>query len=301
MAQGIVRPLVNRLVAALESSFGDFEIVLVDDGSTDLSWQEILDAASDDRIVPIKLSRNFGQHVAISAGLDFCSGDIVVVMDCDLQDRPEEVPRLIEALQKREDCECVIALRRNRQDPWLKRLGSRCFYALLNASTGMHLNPRAANFGAYSRRMIDAIQRMREPDRSFPFFVYWVGFNKAYLEVEHAPRLLGSSSYSFYKLMKLAVGIGMGMSDRPMRIVMGFGALLSGISFLAGVIVLWRYFAGLVSQPGYASLILSLLFASGIIVLALGFVGLYVGRIFVASKNRPLYLLANTPSDHEGN
>ena len=144
--------------------------------------------------------------------------------------------------------------------------------------------------------MLNAVVGLREPDRSFPFFVHWVGFNKRFLEVNHAPRALGRSTYSFYKLVKLAVGIGMGISDRPMKIVMGLGALLSFFSFLLGIGVLSRYFLGLVSEPGYASLILTFLFFSGVIILALGFVGLYVGRIFIASKNRPLYVLADPPN-----
>ena len=297
MAEGLIRPLVERLHRVLEATYPDFEIILVDDGSTDASWAEVLQAQQDNpRVMPVRLSRNFGQHVAITAGLDFSAGDLIVVMDCDLQDRPEEVPRLIAALQTAECCDCVIALRTQRKDGFFKRIGSRLFYALLNLFTGMQLDYRAANFGAYSRRMINAIQCLREPDRSFPFFVHWVGFERAFLEVEHAPRALGRSTYSFYKLLKLAVGIGMGVSDRPMRIVMGAGAMLSMFSFLLGLVVFFRYLLGLVSEPGYASLILSFLFFSGVIILALGFVGLYVGRVFIAYKNRPLYVLAHSPS-----
>ena len=297
MAEGLVKPLVERLSCALENSYPNFEIILVDDGSTDGSWAEVLQAEKDNpSVMPVRLSRNFGQHIAITAGLDFCTGDIVVVMDCDLQDRPEEVPRLIAALQQRQECECVIALRARRKDGFLKRLGSRLFYALLNLFTGMRLDHRAANFGAYSRRMVDAIQRLREPDRSFPFFIHWVGFEKAFLEVEHAPRAMGQSSYSFYRLLKLALSIGMGVSDRPMKIVMLLGAMLSLFSFGLGLVVFIRYLLGLVSEPGYASLILSFLFFSGVITLVLGFVGLYVGRVFIASKNRPLYVLSHNPS-----
>ena len=297
MAEGLVKPLVERLSRALENTYPDFEIILIDDGSTDRSWAEVLQTEKDNlRVMPMRLSRNFGQHVAITAGLDFCTGDIVVVMDCDLQDRPEEVPRLIAALQVSQNCDCVIALRAQRKDSLVKRLGSRLFYALFNLSTGMRLDYRAANFGAYSKRMIDEVKRLREPDRSFPFFIHWVGFEKAFLEVEHAPRAVGQSSYSFYKLLKLALTIGMGVSDRPMKIVMALGALLSLCSFSLGLVVFIRYFLGLVSEPGYASLILSFLFFSGVIILVLGFVGLYVGRVFIASKDRSLYVLSHSPS-----
>ena len=295
-AQGLVSPLVERLQLALESTYPDFELVLVDDGSEDQSWLEIVNAANQNsRVVPVRLSRNFGQHIAIAAGLDFCRGDIVVVMDCDLQDVPEEVPRLIAALEQNDHCDCVVALRIQRKDELMKRISSRLFYVILNLTTGMQLDYRAANFGAYSRRMINAVQSLREPDRSFPFFVRWVGFERAYLEVEHAPRAMGKSSYSLSKLLKLAVGIGMGVSDRPMRIVMGIGAALSGVSFMAGSLVLVRYLLGQVSEPGYASLILSFLFFSGVIILVLGFVGLYIGRTFIASKDRPLYVLSHAP------
>ena len=129
MAEGLITPLVKRLHIALENTHPDFEIILVDDGSTDGSWSEVLQARKDNpRVMPVRLSRNFGQHVAITAGLDLSTGDFIVVMDCDLQDQPEDVPRLIKSLQTSCDCDCVIALRSERKDGILKRAGSRLFF-----------------------------------------------------------------------------------------------------------------------------------------------------------------------------
>jgi len=293
MSASTVLPLVQELTTVLgEQGLGCYEIILVDDGSSDQSWQQMVIASERyPHVLAIRLSRNFGQHNAIAAGLDRSTGDVVVVMDCDLQDRPAEVPHLVAKLRAEPHAECVLAVRANRQDFFLKRISSTVFYLLLRLLTGVHLDSRIANFGAYSAKMVKVINSLREPDRSFPFFVHWVGFEKAYLEVQHAPRHSGRSSYSFYALMKLAVNVGMGVSDRPMRLVMGVGAILCTTAFFFGVGLLFRYAAGQVSEPGYASIILSLWFFSGIIVLLLGFVGLYVGKIYLATKQRPIYVV----------
>lgn len=297
MAESTVKPLVEELVSVLGNfECGTFEIILVEDGSTDNSWSQILAmAAKFPEVVPVRLSRNFGQHNAIAAGLDRSSGDVVVVMDCDLQDRPDEIPNLVSALVDDSSVECVIGLRENRQDSFFKRLSSSLFYACLNLFTGMHLDSRAANFGAYSRKLINEVTHLREPDRSFPFFIHWVGFQKKYVKVRHSKRHSGTTSYSFYKLMKLAANISMGVSDRPMRIVMGVGVFLSASAFVFGSWLLYRYAAGQISEPGYASIILSIWFFSGIIILFLGFVGLYVGRTFLATKHRPIYIIDENP------
>ena len=293
MAESTVRPLVEKLVAVLDDfDCANYEIVLVEDGSTDGSWPQICSMVEEfPQVVPVRLSRNFGQHNAIAAGLDITRGDVVVVMDCDLQDRPEEIPKLVSTLAHDPKVECVIGLRESRQDPLLKRLSSYLFYACLNILTGMRLDSRAANFGAYSRKLINEVINLREPNRSFPFFIHWVGFEKKYINVKHAKRHSGKTSYSFYKLMRLAANISMGVSDRPMHIVMGMGAFLSTSAFLFGIWLLYRYAAGQISEPGYASIILSVWFFSGVIVLFLGFVGIYVGKIFIATKGRPIYII----------
>lgn len=293
MAESTVKPLVENLVTVLENfDYSPYEIILVEDGSTDHSWSQICSMAKKfPEVLPVRLSRNFGQHNAIAAGLDKAKGDIVVVMDCDLQDRPDEIPNLVSALVDDPSVESVIALRANRQDPIFKRLASSFFYVCLKIFTGIQLNSRAANFGAYSRRLINEVIKLREPNRSFPFFVHWVGFEKKYIEVKHAERHSGATSYSLFKRMKLAANLSMGVSDRPMHIVMGIGVLLSASSFLFGIWLLYTYANGHISQPGYASIILSIWFFSGIIVLFLGFVGLYVGKIFLATKRRPIYII----------
>ncbi len=158
----------------------------------------------------------------------------------------------------------------------------------------MKLDSRAANFGIYTRRFVSTYAS-REVDRSFPFLVHWVGFQKAYLAVQHDPRPQGKSGYTLWALVKLSLSIGMAVSDRPMKIVMGFGLLLSGSAFLMGLSLLYSYFMGQISEPGYASIVLSIWFFSGVITLVLGLIGLYIGRIFLATKNRPLYILDVDP------
>lgn len=301
MAESTVKPLVESLAAVLENfDCASYEIVLVEDGSTDGSWSQICSMAQEyPEVVPVRLSRNFGQHNAIAAGLDKTKGDVVVVMDCDLQDSPDEIPRLVSALVEDPRVECVIGLRENRQDSVFKRLASSVFYASLRIFTGMHFDSRAANFGAYSRKLINEVINLREPDRSFPFFIHWVGFEKKYISVKHAERHSGTTSYSFYKLMKLAANVSMGVSDRPMHIVMGVGVVLSASAFLFGTSLLYRYATGQITEPGYASVILSIWFFSGIIVLFLGVVGLYVGKTFLATKQRPIYII-NDDANFDG-
>ncbi|WP_310391069.1 glycosyltransferase family 2 protein [Hymenobacter sp.] len=294
--EAMVVELVQRLVAALETISPRFEIILVDDRSPDNSWGCIREAmARDPRVHGLRLSRNFGQHRAITAGLDRCRGEWVVVLDCDLQDRPEEIPALFAEAQRGYDL--VLARRFNRQDQWSKKLLSRLFYRVLSYLTETPQDPAVANFGIYHRRVITAVLTMRESIRYFPTMVRWVGFRPGYLAVTHAERPAGRSSYGLSQRLHQGLDILLAYSDKPLRLAVKLGLLLSSGAFLFVPITLLRYWTGRIDQPGYTSLIISIWFFSGLLLSVLGMVGLYIGKTFEQVKNRPLYIVDEEVSD----
>ena len=289
-AEETVAELVQRIKASVGPLTEDYEIILVDDRSTDNSWEQIqLQVAADARVQGLRLSRNFGQHHAITAGLDRCRGQWIIVLDCDLQDRPEEIPALFDAVQGGFDV--VLGRRVVRQDAWHKVLVSRVFYRALSYFTGSAQDASVANFGIYHQKVIRAVLSMRESIRYFPTMVRWVGFRVGYLEVSHAQRAVGRSSYGLAKRMQLALDILLAYSDKPLRLTVKLGLLLSGGAFLFIPITVLRYWFGQISQPGYTSLIISIWFFAGLLLSVLGMVGLYIGKTFEQVKNRPLYIV----------
>lgn len=267
-----------------------YELLLIDDRCPKGSWQEIERlAATDPAILGIRLSRNFGQHAAIQAGLSRTRGEWVIVMDCDLQDRPEEVPRLwAKAL---EGFDIVRAERAARNDPMHRRFFSRAFYALLSYLTDTHQNSEFSNFGIYHRRVIETITGWEEESKYFPAIVSWVGFSQSTLQVEQDPRFEGRSSYTLRKLLTLALNIIVGFSDKPLKIVMISGFLIALLSFGISFFVLVAHLSGTLTVQGWASMALSLWFVAGCVMFSVGLTGLYVGRILVETKGRPTFII----------
>lgn len=289
-AELILDELVKRIENSVKNITTDFEIILVEDAGPDNSWKVIEKlAAKNPRIKGIKLSRNFGQHYAITAGLDQAKGDWVVVMDCDLQDRPEEIPTLYAKAQ--EGFDVVLARRANRQDGFLKRLSSKLFYRTLAWLTGSHQDETIANFGIYSKAVITQITTMRESIRYFPTMVRWVGFRQTTLDVIHAANESRTSAYNFKKLFNLALDIMLAYSDKPIRLTVKFGLLVALMGFLFAIFTLIRYLQGEIIVAGYASMIISLWLLSGFLLVTLGMVGLYIGKTFEGVKNRPIYII----------
>ncbi|WP_438830713.1 glycosyltransferase family 2 protein [Hymenobacter nivis] len=289
-AEGLVAELVRRLVLVGEALGGSFEIVLVDDRSPDGSWARIQAlAAGDPRVRGLRLSRNFGQHRAITAGLEQCRGEWVVVLDCDLQDQPEEIPALFAEAQRGYDL--VLARRTARQDSWRKKLLSKLFYRVLSYLTETPQDPAVGNFGIYHRKVIDAVLAMRESLRYFPTMLRWVGFRAATVEVIHAERLAGPSSYTWSRLINLALDVMLAYSDKPLRLAVKLGLGISVGAFAMVLVTLVRYVLGHTWEPGYASIIISIWFFAGLVLSVLGMVGLYLGKTFEQVKNRPIYLL----------
>lgn len=289
-AENLVMELVNQIIDNVEKMTSDFEIILVNDASPDKSWQEIeLICNLDKRVKGINLSRNFGQHYAITAGLNLAKGEWMVVMDCDLQDRPDEIPNLYN--KALEGWDSVFAQRIERHDTLIKRMSSKCFYALFSYLTETHQDSSVANFGIYNRKVINSILSMQDSIRYFPTMAQWVGFNKCYLPVKHSERFEGVSSYNMNRLFKLAFDNIIAFSDKPLRLVVKFGFALSFMSLCIAFYFLIRYMLGDIHVIGFASLIVSIWFLSGMIVMLIGIVGLYIGKVFDNTKKRPLFII----------
>lgn len=294
-AEHVLPLLLERLHAVLRSLGCSFEIVLVDDGSSDGSWQYIeTQSRQHKHIKAIRLSRNFGQHHAITAGLDVARGEWVVVMDCDLEDPPEAIASLWEAAMAG-DCDMVLVRRTHRRHAFYKQAGGRLFYSLLYWLSGRRYDPAIANFGIYHRKVIDTLRRMREPVRFFPAMVQWTGFGAKTIDIEHRRRPDGRhSSYSLRKLLRLAVDVMLAQSARPMWWIIQLGIGFAGIAFLFSLITLIRYFLGYITVLGYASLIISIWFLAGVLLACMGLMGLYIGKIFEGIQGRPLYVISES-------
>jgi glycosyltransferase involved in cell wall biosynthesis len=295
-AELVLDELIERISNNIPSEFNSYEIILVDDYSPDKSWDKIVKITKTNKHVKgLKLSRNFGQHYAITAGLNQVCGDYIVVLDCDLQDQPEEIAKLFNESKKGFDI--VLARRHERKDSFYKKTVSKLFYKTLSYLTGTKQDATVANFGIYSKQVINEVVKLEEKIKYFPTMVKWVGFSTSYVNVEHASRSEGKSNYNLKKLLHLALDIILAYSDKPLRLIIKFGLSIALISFLMTFYVLFEKFTGKVSVSGYASLIISIWFLSGCMLTTLGVVGLYIGKIFEGVKNRPSYIIEKTTNE----
>lgn len=290
MGEPFLVELHQRLVASLEPISKRFEIILVDDRGPDDAWKVIGELATrDPRVRGVQLSRNFGQQSAIAAGLAHVRGEWTVVMDCDLQDRPEEIPRLY--AKAREGYDCVLARRAVRGDGWAKRASSWLFYKVFNALTDMSYDGSVANFSLVSRAIVDELNRMKEVSRFYGGALAWMGFERAFVDVQHDPRKHGASSYTPGKLVRLGASTIIAYSTKPLRICVWYGLLVALLSAATAALIVVR--ALLYGSPvtGWPTLFVSIHFGTGTIVAALGVLGLYVERIFIQVKERPSYIV----------
>ncbi len=295
-AEKILDELVRRIISSVEQITTDFEIILVEDCGPDHSWEVIERISSvNPKVKGIKLSRNFGQHYAITAGLDHAKGDWIVVMDCDLQDQPEEIAKLYTKAE--EGFDIVLARRQDRQDGFMKRLFSKYFYRTLGYLTGSEQDEKVANFGIYSKKVIQAVVSMRESIRYFPTMIKWVGFRSTKLNVTHDIRFEGETSYNLKKLLNLALDIILAFSDKPIKLLIKSGLFISFISFLIAIFYMIKWIMGDIVVLGYTSMIVSIWLLSGFIIATLGVVGLYVGKTFEGVKNRPIYIIEKKVND----
>jgi len=288
----MVKELVDRIVASVIPITDDFEIILVNDASPDDTWCEIEKACvKDKRVKGLNLSRNFGQHYAITAGLNYAKGDWVVVMDCDLQDRPEEIPNLYRKAQ--EGFDIVFARRMHKQFGFFKKTTSILFHSVFNWLSGMKSDPSIGNFGIYRAQVISEYIKLPEKARAFQPLISCLGFNVATYDVEHAERGEGSSSYNLSRLIKLSADIMISNSNKPLKmaIVLGFG--MSIISFLLAAYNILAKLVGIIQVDGFTSTIFSIWFVGGLLLFVMGVLGLYIGKIFNQVKDRPLFIVKN--------
>ena len=286
----MVSELVRRNVENVSSITDDYEIILVNDASPDCSWEEIVkQCTANPKVKGVNLSRNFGQHYAISAGLSFVSGEWVVVMDCDLQDRPEEIPNLYRKAQ--EGFDIVYARRALRKDNRIKKSTSALFYRVFRHLSGIQSDKAVANFGIYHRQVIKEFNKMPEQSRFFPSQIKYLGFKDSSIDVEHNERSEGKSSYSLMKRFKLGFDVIVANSNKPLRFAVGLGFGMSALAFLLALYNVIAKWAGVIQVPGYTTTVFSIWFVGGLLLLVMGIMGLYIGKIFDQVKGRQLFIV----------
>jgi len=290
MGRSFLRELYERTKKSASQSLPDFELILVNDASPDDAWPEILALCDEDpRVKGINLSRNFGQHYAITAGISYAIGEWVVVMDCDLQDAPEEIPRLYK--KAIEGFSVVCAQRIDREDSWFKRTQSSVFYKVFDYLTDRKSDSTVANFGIYHRKVIQAVLEFGDCIKYFPFIVTFVGFRTAYLPVTHHARKSGKSSYTLRKALRLAMELILSYSNKPLRLFTATGFFIVVVSMLISIYYLYLHLAGKITVSGFTSLILSIWVVGGLLMTQVGVIGVYLGRTFNQTKNRPSFVV----------
>jgi len=295
MAEAIIPELVRRIRDAVQPLTANFEVILVEDGSPDRSWDAIVrECERDSRVKGVRLSRNFGQHAAITAALAHATGDHVVVMDCDLQDDPADIPKLY--AKELEGFDVVFARKRTREFSPLKNVTARLYYRLLRWLSDIHYDPNIGAFSIISRKVVDAFLRFGDYRRGYVIVLDWLGFSRAYVEVDHHERFAGTTTYSWRKLFVHALSITLTYSEKPLHIAIYAGVGSSTVAILLALVFIVRYFTTNVGQTalGWTSLIVSLFFLCGLILISLGVLGLYVGRIFEQVKSRPIFIVGES-------
>jgi glycosyltransferase involved in cell wall biosynthesis len=287
----LVSELINRVKQNVEIVTLDYELILIDDGSIDQTWNLIsADAQKNSNVKAMRFSRNFGHHYAITAGLKNASGDWVIVMDGDLQDRPENIPKLYK--KALEGYDIVFVSRKNRPEKLYYRLLQKVFYWILNILSGIKFDSSQANFSIINKKVVEAFKSFPENARFYGSTITWLGFKRTSIFADHGKRFSGKSSYTLKKRIKLASDIIIAFSDRPLKFAIFVGILFSSSSIVFALFILIRSLNFGFSVLGWPSLIVSIYFLSGVILTVLGILGVYLGRIFQEVKNRPLYVLS---------
>ena len=285
--------LVERIHKAISPLTDDYEIVLVNDSSPDNSWERISEiCAVDKKVKGINLSRNFGQPYAITAGLTYAKGNYVAVIDCDLQNKPEDLPALYQ--KALEGYDVVSARRVVREDTFMKRMSSAIFHRVYDFLSGFDTDKAVAEFGIYSRKIVDVYCSIPEYSRSFVELIHTLGFKKTTVDVLHDHRLEGKSSYNLYRLLKLSYDSIISNSNRPLHLAVALGLMMSILSFLMAIYNIFAKFLGLNEVEGYTSTIFSIWFVGGLLLLMMGVLGLYIGKIFDQVKGRPVFIVSDT-------
>lgn len=290
--------LHRRLCESLEKITTSFEIILVDDCCPQNSWEEISRICKvDKRVVGIHLSRNFGQIRAITAGLDNSHGEWVVVMDCDLQDRPEAICELYQKAQ--EGYDVVFARREGRKDTAITKFLSKCFYKVYDYFTDGNFDSSICNFSISKRNVIDSYCRMREQNRAYTMFIRWLGFKQIAIDLKADERFEGKSSYDFRRKMKMAFEIITSQSNKPLLFSIKTGFAIALMSLIYIIYLVLRVLITGDLLLGWATVVASIYLMGGLLLCAVGVVGIYIGNIFNEVKRRPLYVISESLNGEE--
>lgn len=291
--QNNIELFLDRLEKVLSQLSLDFEIIFINDGSTDSSFELLLAAKKKcAEITIINLSRNFGKEAALTAGLDHSDGDIVIPIDCDLQDPPELIPQLIGEWENGHDV--VLAKRANRDaDTWFKKFSAEWFYKVHSKLSKTQIPENCGDFRLISKDVVEAIKKMPESQRFMKGMFAWVGFKTTSIEYCREARAAGSTKFSAWRLWNFALEGITSFSTAPLRIWLYIGLVIAILSFFYGGIIMLKTLIFGVDVPGYASTLTSVLFLGGIQLISIGTLGEYIGRVYIEVKGRPTYVIAN--------
>ena len=282
--------LVPRLAAVTDGMSDPWELILVDDGSTDGSFTAMCALhRNDPRIKVVRLSRNFGHQIAISAALDLAQGDAVILMDGDLQDPPELLPQLLKLWK--DGYHVVYTVKTSRKENWLKRLAFKSFYRVLSAMSSIKIPMDAGNFSLMDRRVVEVLRTMPERNRYISGLRAWAGFQQTAVYYDRGPRFAGKPQMSLGRLFHLALDGIFSFSNAPLRAAIYFGMAAAMVSFAGGLYVVYEKLFTNLAILGWASTIVSILFVGGMILMTLGVIGEYISRIYEEVKKRPLYVI----------
>lgn len=300
--QEILHLLYDRLVKLMNENTGyDFEILLVNDGSKDKTFEIMQELREKDkRFCYLNLSRNFGKETAMIAGLDYCKGDAVVIIDADLQDPPELIPEMIKYWE--EGYDDVYAKRKSREgETWLKKFTSKMYYKVLQGFTRIEIQKDTGDFRLLDRRCVEALKSMRENQRYTKGLFSIIGYNKKEILYDRDPRAAGQTKWNYGKLIDLSIDGITSFTTSPLRWAAILGIMISGVAFIYMIYIIIKTLATGIDVPGYASLMVVILFLGGIQLIFLGIIGEYLGRTFNESKHRPLYFIERYNETKETN
>jgi len=292
-----IQKLFERLLQVVSGLSSDFELIFINDGSKDNTLQLVKDlAANEPKVKYINLSRNFGHQIAVSAGLDACLGQRVVIIDADLQDPPELVLEMDQKMN--EGYHVVFARRRKRKGESLaKLLTARLFYRLLARIASVEIPLDTCDFRIMDKKVVDVLRAMPEQNKFLRGQISWIGFKQTYVEYDRSERQGGKTGYTYGKMFRFALDGITSFSDAPLRLASWMGFVVSGVAFIALIYALWGKYVMHNSEPGWASIIVSVLFLGGIQLISLGFIGEYLSRISSNVKQRPLYIVDETNTE----
>jgi len=293
----IVDEFCKRVMDVMDSTGETWELVLVDDGSSDGSTERIRELASVNKnIRPVIFARNFGHQIAVTAGLDFARGEAITIIDADLQDPPEVILELIE--KWREGFQVVFAVRAEREgESWFKKFTASLFYRVIFRITDVKIPLDTGDFRLLDRKVVDVMNSMRERHRFLRGMSAWIGYKQVGVEYKRAARFAGETKYPFKKMLKLALNAVTGFSYFPLQVASYFGFASAGLAIIAIPVVAILRMTGTQFFGGQATTLIAVLFLGGVQLISLGILGEYIGRLYDEAKGRPLYIVSEAPED----